>query len=177
MLLFCLIFGSVCAWADVSGCSCVPGTPEIHKDRACSLTLESLKQPAGTEFFALKDNNPRKPGRWLMLPAGTGPESMYIEKMSKAKRTAFFRAAEAKARELFGEEWGMAYNGSKVRTQCQFHVHLGRFIKASESRKFLFVKRLEDIPIIDGDGLWLHPVPGGYHVHQGQQTTETCLVR
>lgn len=177
MLLFCLMFGLSLAHADVSGCSCAPNDPKTLKDRACSLTLESLKQPAGTEFFALKDSSPRKPNRWLVLPAGTGPDSLYIERMTPKQRTAFWKVAVAKARELFGDNWGIAYNGQKVRTQCQFHVHVGRFITASETRKFVLVKRLEDIPLVDGDGLWLHPAPGGFHVHQGEQTAETCLVR
>jgi hypothetical protein len=177
MLLFCLPFVCLTAYADISGCSCVPGSPEISRDRTCSLTLESLKQPSGTSVFILKDNNPRKPNRWLALPGGTGPAAMFIEKMRQERRAELWRAALAKAREMFGEQWGLAVNGPRVRTQCQMHIHIGKFAAAAENRKFLVVNRIEDVPLRPEDGLFVHGAGDKIHVHYGEQTTETALMK
>jgi hypothetical protein len=88
-----------------------------------------------------------------------------------------FAAAIAKARELFGDNWGIAYNGVKMRTQCHFHVHLGKFLPASETRSFRVIKSIKEIPALREGGLWVHPVKGGMHVHEGEQIAETVLLR
>ncbi|MCS7041650.1 MAG: hypothetical protein NZR01_02545 [Bryobacteraceae bacterium] len=165
------------AAADVSRCDCDPARPETLKERNCSLCAEAEKQPPGAEFFLLKDINPRKPNRWLALPRMHLPGAHDLHRMPKAARDRFWRFAVGAAREKFGEEWGIAYNGASVRTQCHLHFHIGRFVRAAETSRFLFVRRVEDIPAPDDSGLWVHPVPGGFHVHVGEQITETALVR
>jgi len=175
--VFALSVMAVSLFADVRGCVCDPANRESMEARGCGLTKESLSQPANVKYFFLKDSNPRKPNRWLILPTGSGAAAQFIEEMTKEQRLELWRAAVAKAKELFGDEWGLAYNGTTVRTQCHFHIHIGRFIKAAETSRFKTIYRLEDIPVPQDGGLWIHPVGRGYHVHEGEQICETALVR
>ncbi len=163
--------------ADVSQCACDPAKPETLQARNCSLCAEAEKQPAGVEFFLLKDINPRKPNRWLALPRAHRPGAHELHEYPAQTRIGLWKFAIQAAREKFGEEWGIAYNGVQVRTQCHLHLHIGRFVRAAERQDFLFVRRVEDIPAPEDSGLWVHPVPGGFHVHLGEQITETALVR
>lgn len=178
-----LWFAAACLWlaaplgAEVSQCACDPAKPETMKARNCSLCVEAEKQPPEVEYFLLKDINPRKPNRWLALPRMHRPGAHELRDYPKPVRDGLWRFAIRTAREKFGEEWGIAYNGSQVRTQCHMHLHIGRFVRAAETERFLFVRRVEDIPAPEDGGLWVHPVAGGYHVHLGEQITETALVR
>jgi hypothetical protein len=159
-------------------CACDLAKPESLKARECSLCLEAEKQPADVEYFYLKDINPRKPNRWLVLPRRHGPGHHPLSEMSPKERTAFWTAAIAKARELFGEEWGLAKNGDRTRTQCHAHIHIGKFIKGVEIDNPVIVDGPADIPVpTDGTGLWVHPVDGKLHVHLGEQITESVLMR
>ena len=79
--------------------------------------------------------------------------------------------------EKFGDDWGIAYNSWHVRTQCHLHLHVGRFIRASENSKYKLVRRPEDFPAPVDVGVMIHPVPGGYHVHSGERIMETMLLR
>lgn len=166
------------AFADVSGCACDLSRPETMNARDCGLCRETERQPAGPAFFFLKDNNPRKPHRWLALPRfhGKGPHS--LSEMTKAERTAFWTAAMEKAKSLFGEQWGLAVNGDRVRTQCHAHIHIGRLIHGVERDNFVVVRGPDRIPVpAGGGGLWVHPVNGKLHVHLGEQITETVLFK
>lgn len=163
--------------ADVSQCACDPANPESMRARNCSLCVEAEKQPQSVEFFLLKDINPRKPNRWLALPRMHAPGAHELRDHPKPVRDKLWRFAVQAAREKFGEDWGIAYNGSQVRTQCHMHLHIGRFARAAENSRFILVRRVEDIPVPEEGGLWVHPVPGGFHVHLGEQITETALVR
>lgn len=163
--------------ADVSQCACDPARPETLKARECGLCVEADKHPSDVEFFVLKDINPRKPGRWLVLPRSHSAGPHPLHEMPKAMRDRLWRFALAAAKEKFGEEWGVAYNGWKVRTQCHLHFHVGRFIRAAENSNFKIVRRLEDFPAPSDAGVWIHPVAGGFHVHTGEQIMETALVR
>jgi diadenosine tetraphosphate (Ap4A) HIT family hydrolase len=165
------------ALADVSQCACDPARPETMKARNCSLCAEAEKQPPHVEFFLLKDINPRKPNRWLALPRMHRPGEHHLHDYPKSVRDGLWRFAIQVAREKFGDGWGIAYNGSQVRTQCHLHLHIGRFASAGETGNFQLVRRVEDIPAPEDGGLWVHPVPGGFHVHLGEQITETVLVR
>jgi diadenosine tetraphosphate (Ap4A) HIT family hydrolase len=147
------------------------------KARACSLCAEAEKRAAGEDFFLLKDINPRKPGRWLILPKAHGEEDHPMHLLPRATRVRLWQFAVDAAREKFGDEWGLAYNGAKVRTQCHLHIHFGRFIRAAENSKFKLVRRVEEFPAPEQGGVFIHPVPGGYHVHTGEDIMETALVR
>lgn len=159
-------------------CECDPARPETLRQRECSLCSEAEKHAAGEVFF-LKDINPRKPNRWLALPKQHGPGKHPLHEMSPAGRAQLWKAAIQKGVELWGEgNWGAAYNGAKVRTQCHAHVHIGKFVTVSElNRDFLVVSRPEDIPVPADQGVWIHPVGNKLHVHLGEQITETVLLR
>jgi diadenosine tetraphosphate (Ap4A) HIT family hydrolase len=158
-------------------CACDAKNPESMKARQCSLCNEAEKQPADVEFFTLKDINPRKPGRWLALPREHDEGQHHMHNLPKEKRVRLWRYAVRLAEEKFPGQWGLAYNGSSVRTQCHLHIHVGRFIRAAENSKYKLVRRIEDFPAPDDSGILIHPVEGGYHVHLGEQIMETALVR
>ncbi len=174
--LLLLTFAS--AMADVSNCACDPARPETMAARQCGLCREAEKQPQGIGFFFLKDNNPRKPNRWLLLPRahhdGPGP----LAKLTAAERTEMWRLAIERAKQLWGDRWGVAYNGDRVRTQCHHHLHIGKLLAGIETGRFIVVAGPGQIPVPnDGTGLWIHPAGNKLHVHLGEQTTETVLFR
>lgn len=171
-----LLFSSLATAAPV--CDCNPSRPETMRTRQCSLCAEAEKHSTDDVFF-LKDINPRKPNRWLALPREHAPGQHDLHDMHPAARIRLWKAAIAKGIELFGEgNWGVAYNGPAVRTQCHAHVHIGRFITVAElDYGFIVVNRPEEIPSPPNVGIWVHPAGGKLHVHTGEQITETVLVR
>src|SRR5574340_187347 len=117
------LFFVVSAAADVRNCGCDPGKPESMQARECGLCREAERQHPGEEVFFLKDINPRKPNRWLVLPRVHADGVASLSGMSNAQRAAFWTAAIEKAKSLLGEKWGLAMNGDESRTQCHSHVH------------------------------------------------------
>lgn len=159
-------------------CACDPAHAETMKARQCSLCAEAEKQPTDTPVFFLKDANPRKPNRWLALPRVHAPGNHALEDLTPREQAGIWAAAIEKAKELWGDRWGLAYNGSKVRTQCHAHIHIGRLIQAKiETARFVVVKSPAEIHVPKGEGVWIHPQGTRLHVHLGEQTTETVLVR
>ncbi|MEP7367655.1 MAG: hypothetical protein ABI972_30720 [Acidobacteriota bacterium] len=181
--LFILAVASVCAVAaplraDVSQCGCDITAAETMAKRECSLCNEAEKHPPETAIFLLKDNNPRKPTRWLALPRkhGTGPHA--LQQMPREEQVALLKAAIEKGRELFGDEWGIAYNSWRVRTQCHGHVHIGKLLKGLAPGQYVDVSRVEDIRLPKDDGgFWIHPVGAKLRIHFGEDITETTLLR
>jgi diadenosine tetraphosphate (Ap4A) HIT family hydrolase len=173
----CVLLLVLPASPDVSNCACDPSRPETMKERNCSLCNEAEKQSSGAEFFVLKDINPRKPGRWLVLPKEHYDGTHDLHDMPPETRARFWKFAIAVAREKFGDDWGLAYNGNKVRTQCHLHIHVGRWVPAAENSKFVVVRRVEEFPVPTTGGVFIHPAPGGYHAHTGEEIMETALVR
>ena len=158
-------------------CACDPQKPESLEARQCSLCREAEEHPTKQRIFYLKDINPRKPNRWLALPRAHGPANHHLHEMSVADRTELWTAAMEKARELWGDEWGVAYNGEKVRTQCHTHVHIGKLLHGIENDNFVVVSKPSQIPARPGEGIWIHPAGKKLHVHITEQTTETVLLR
>jgi diadenosine tetraphosphate (Ap4A) HIT family hydrolase len=158
-------------------CACDGAAPQTLTRRECSLSNEAEKQPAGISHFFLKDINPRKPNRTLALPRQHGPGRYSLDQLTKEERTALWTAAITKARELWGSDWAVAYNGDKVRTQCHIHIHIGRLNAAARLERFLAIKRPEQIPAPKGNGIWIYQSEGTLRVHMGEQITETALVR
>jgi hypothetical protein len=177
--LLALFFLAAAVFAYVSGCACDVARPESLEARACSLCGEAEKQAWDTSEFLLKDSHPIKPNRWLILPRShraDGPNP--LARMAAFPRTRLWTAAIQRARELFGDEWGLAMNGDQVRTQCHAHIHIGRLLKGVEEGRFVVVAGPAQIPVPkDGTGLWVHPYGKKLHVHVGEQTTETVLAR
>lgn len=172
-----VVFAILPVAADVSGCACDPAKPETLDVRNCSLCREAERQPKDIEFFVLKDINPRKPNRYLVLPRVHDEGAHHMHRMPDKERIGLWKRAVQEAQQRFGNDWGLAYNGDKVRTQCHLHIHVGRWVPAAENSKFKIVRRIEDFPApIDG-GILIHPVKGGYHVHTGEDIMETALVR
>ena len=97
--------------------------------------------------------------------------------MSPADRTALWTAAIEKAKSVWGNDWGLAYNGIKVRTQCHTHVHIGKLLAGIETSHFVVVSKPSEIPVPAGEGIWVHPSGSRLHVHLGEQATETVLFR
>jgi len=166
------------ARADVSNCACDPANAESMKLRECSLCGEAEKHPEEQGIFLLKDISPRKPNRWLALPRRHHKGPHALQELPRQEQIALFKAAIAKGRELFGEEWGFAYNSWRVRTQCHAHVHIGKLLKGLAPGKFIDVARIEDIPIPKDDtGFWVHAAGNKFRVHYGEDITETTLLR
>lgn len=155
----------------------MPGQPMTA--RQCALTSEAEKQPTGVHYFYLKDVNPRKANRLLVLPRKYTGGMMELKHLTAPERTEFWTATINKAKELWGPNWGVAVNGAKVRTQCHLHIHIGKMITGLEKTgKFIVVSGPAQIPVpMDGTGLWIHPQGSKLVVHTGEQACETVLLR
>jgi diadenosine tetraphosphate (Ap4A) HIT family hydrolase len=173
MSRFLLIAAMVAgAHANVVTCTCDPSKPETLEARQCGLCREAEKHTDAV--FFLKDINPTKPNRWLALPR-THEHSLAV--MPESARTALWTAAAAKGKELFGDEWALAVNGPLVVTQCHTHIHIGKLLQGVENDQFITVQNLSEIPAPAKYGMWVHPQGHEYHVHTGEQITETVLLR
>ena len=173
-ILAVLLCGTA-ARPDIVNCACDPSKPETLEARQCGLCREAEKQPADVKVFFLKDINPTKPNRWLALPRA---HYRSLDQLSAPERAELWSAAIAKAKSLFGEEWAIAYNSPTVQTQCHVHLHLGRLIPGVETDRAVTATKIEDIPVPrPGEGLWVHPQGNLFHVHTGEQITETVLER
>jgi diadenosine tetraphosphate (Ap4A) HIT family hydrolase len=169
-----LVFG-LGLHADIVTCTCDVTRPETMEARQCGLCREAEKQPAGVKVFFLKDANPSKPNRWLALPRS---HERSIELLSDEQRADLLAAAVEKAKALFGDEWAIAYNAPSVQTQCHIHLHIGKLIPGVETNQFITATKIEDIPAPPkGEGFWIHPQGNLFHVHTGEQVTETVIER
>lgn len=171
LLLLCLPL------AAQTPCACDPADPESMKARQCSLCIEAEKQPADVEVFFLKDINPRKPNRWLALPRVHTDELHSLSSLPPQLRTRLWTAAIERAKQMWGKDWGVAYNSDRVRTQCHTHLHLGKLLPGVETEPVDVVASPAGIPVSDGDAMWIHEVDGKIHVHRGEYIAETVLLR
>lgn len=148
----------------------------------CSLCREAEKQPPEQGVFFLKDTNPKKANRTLALPRKHTSGAHSLGDLSAADRLELFTAAIAKGKELWGDQWGVAYNGVESRTQCHGHVHIGKLVEGAETGNNVGILAVlngpEDIVIpADGSGFWIHGVNGKIHEHSGAQINEFVLER
>ena len=163
------------AYADVRNCVCDVTKPESMAAHECGLCREAENQPADLTVFFLKDNNPRKPNRWLALPRA---HIHALSDMPPELRIAFFTAAIDKAKSLWGDQWGVAMNGDERRTQCHAHLHIGKLLDGTETPNFADIDGPAQIPVPkDGSGFWEHAAGGKLHLHSGEQVTEFVLMR
>ncbi len=161
--------------ADIVTCGCDPAHPETLQARQCGLCREAEKQPETAKVFVLKDINPTKPNRWLVLPRA---HDRSIDTLDPELRALLWSTAIAKGKSLFGDDWAVAYNSPTVQTQCHVHLHVGKLILGVETASFITVTKVEDIPVpAKGEGIWIHPQGNLFHVHTGEQITETVLLR
>jgi hypothetical protein len=57
-------------------------------------------------------------------------------------------------------------------------LHIGKLIPGVETGQFFTATKIEDIPAPPkGEGFWIHPQGNLFHVHTGEQVTETVLER
>jgi diadenosine tetraphosphate (Ap4A) HIT family hydrolase len=161
--------------ADFVTCNCDPSKPETLEARQCSLCREAEKQPGDAKVFFLKDSNPSKPNRWLALPR---THERSIDQLNTAQRADLWTAAIAKANSSFADQWAIAYNAPTVQTQCHVHLHIGKLIPGVETNQFVTAAKIMDIPVpASGEGYWIHPQGNLFHIHTGEQVTETVLER
>ena len=164
--------------ADVRNCACDVSKPETMESTNCALCREAEKQPVDQGVFFLKDANPSKPNRTLALPRKhtAGPHN--LSDLTAADRTELLTAAMAKGKELWGGQWGVAYNGVERRTQCHAHVHIGKLVADAEKGDFIVLNSVAEVVIPkDGSGFWIHEVNGKIHEHSGEQVNEFVLER
>ncbi len=147
------------------------------KQRQCSLCNEAEKQPAGIDVFFLKDANPHKANRLLVLPRMHVKGPHHLEDLPPDLRVRLWTAAIEKAKSLWGDDWAVAYNGDRVRTQCHAHIHIGKLLPGVEAGDFVVINSAAEIAPKPGEGVWVHPVNGKMHMHTGEQITETVLLR
>ncbi len=112
MRILLILLASI-ACADVRNCACDAAKPETLESRECRLCREAENQISGVAIFFLKDNNPRKPNRWLALPRA---HMHALAEMTPESRLALWNAAIEKAKSLWGDQWGLAVNGDERRT-------------------------------------------------------------
>jgi len=161
--------------ADFVTCNCDPSKPETLQARQCSLCREAEKQPTDVDVFFLNDANPSKPNRWLALPR---THERSIDLLTGAQRAQLWSSAITRAKSLFGGQWAIAYNAPSVQTQCHVHLHIGKLIPGVETSQFTTATKIVDIPVpARGEGYWVHPQGNQFHVHTGEQVTETVLER
>jgi diadenosine tetraphosphate (Ap4A) HIT family hydrolase len=174
-LLPALLLLSALALGDVRNCTCDIASAESMAQRECGLCREAEKQPPDAPVFFLKDINPNKPHRWLALPR------VHVHRLgdlTAAQRFALWTGAIAKAHELWGDQWGLAFNADVRRSQCHVHVHIGKLMDDVETKDFVLVDGPANIPVPQaGGGIWIHPVGGKLHAHLGEEAPETLLVR
>jgi hypothetical protein len=127
-IAFLLLLAAPLAWADIAGCECDPASPQALRERACSLTGEAIAQPAGPLVFFLQDTNPKKANRWLAVSRIVRKGVYGLRDMTPEERLRLWSAAIGKAKELWGDQWGLAYNSDSMRTQCQPHLHIGKLL-------------------------------------------------
>jgi len=164
--------------ADVRDCVCTLTNPTIAETRGCSLCIEAARQPADHAIFLVRDSDPTKPNRWLVLPRAPYDGSNPLARMTAPERLALWTAAIAKAKETWGDSWAVAMNGDIARRQCHAHVHVGKLLEGKETETGVFIDNPSQLPAIsDGTGLWFHPAGNRLHLHTGEQITETVLMR
>jgi CDP-diacylglycerol pyrophosphatase len=168
--------------ADIRNSTCDHSRPETYTARDCSLCAATDKQPPEPAYYILKDSNPNKPNRWLLLPRfhDRGPQDLTT--LTAEQRTAYWTFGVAKAKELWGDGWGMAINSIERRTQCHLHAHIGRLRQEGVEESMphrLVVDSPAAIPIErPGDGILIHPTADGkFHVHYGNDSPELQLDR
>ncbi len=176
-LLLTLLLAGAGTIAAATDCACDPANSAALAARQCALCREAEAQPADARIFFLKDTSPRKPNRWLALPRVHVGGNHELHDLAPADRTELWTAAIAKAKSLWGDDWGLAYNGVQVRTQCHAHIHIGKLLKGIDTGRSIFVSKPSQIPVTAGEGVWIHPAGNRFHVHLGEQTTETVLLR
>lgn len=173
-----LLLAAAAAWSQTTPCRCDHADAATLEARDCGLCKEAHQQAAQPGVFFLKDANPRKPNRTLALPAKHDKGQQDLRDLTATERVALWKAAMAKAQELWPDAWGLAYNSATVRTQCHLHLHIGKLNEGVDEATGRTVRGPEQFPVPEsGLGVWVHPAKGGYHVHVDREIAEPVLLR
>lgn len=160
----------------VVNCPCDHSRPDTLSARVCGLCREA--ESHSTEFFFLKDINPHKPHRYLALPKAHNRDLQSVGTMAPAERERYWRAAIAKAEDLYPGAWGIASNSYMFRTQCHAHLHLGPLSPDVDDRGGKVYEDPKDFPLAGPEqGIWVHPNDGKYCVHLDRALAEVVLER
>jgi diadenosine tetraphosphate (Ap4A) HIT family hydrolase len=171
------LFLGVCALGQTRPCDCDHATRTGFGQNECGLCVEADKAPANVPVVFIKDNDPKKPNRWLALPrTHLGPAFQTFGDLPQEARTMLWREAIARAKQMWGDRWGLGTNGYRSRGQCHLHIHIGRLIEGVEWGEFQVVDGPESIPDPGQLGMWVHPANGKLHVHV-EMSGETVLAR
>ena len=102
------VFFSSFSRAEIA-CPCELSSPETLKVPQCSLCDVAEHQPPGILFFLIKDNSPRKPDRTLALPRRQHSPGIHrdVRSFTVEVREALWGEAIAKAKEPWGDQWGV----------------------------------------------------------------------
>src|ERR1700746_662012 len=100
-LIWLLLLAVSAVPAKAVECGCDHSKPATLERPECSLCRETEKQIE--PVFFLKDTNPRKPNRTLVLP-----RKHKLSDLTADERAAFWKAAIAKAQRLWPNAWGVA---------------------------------------------------------------------
>jgi hypothetical protein len=130
----------------------------------------------GENLFS-QGHQPAQAQSLLALPRAHIAGGHHLDELPDRDRIALWTAAIEKAGQLWGDQWGVAYNGEAVRTQCHTHLHIGKLLEGVCSGKILTISRPSQIPKHPRKGLWIHPVGNKLHVHLEENITETALMR
>jgi CDP-diacylglycerol pyrophosphatase len=175
-------------------CPCDHSRYEMLAYPMCSLCWEAEMQPPDVAYFFLKDIDPLKPNRWLILPTAHTRGMQSLSDLSAADSRIFWAAAVEKAQAMWGKQWGIAVNGNDGRTQCHAHAHIGKLLDGTEDSYYLFkagwapgpgkapitLKGPEEIKApANGESFWIHPLGDGLHLHieDRQASAEFVLMR
>ena len=158
-------------------CLCDHSTHAAYDQRNCGLCAEVDKAPNNVDVVFVKDNDPKKPHRWLALPREHAAQSFQLlGDVPQDQRAELWRQAIERAKQDWGDRWGLAINGTRARGQCHLHIHIGRLIDAVEWGEALTVDGPEQIPDPGLLGVWVHPLKGKLHVHI-EMSAETVIAR
>ena len=160
----------------VMSCPCDHARPETLAARVCGLCREAGSR--STEFFFLKDINPHKPHRYLALPKAHDYGLQAVGTMTADERERYWRAAIAKAAELYPGGWGLASNSPLFRTQCHAHLHMGPLSPDVDDSAGKLYDNPRNFPHSGPEqGVWVHPKDGRYCVHLDRALAEVVLER
>lgn len=158
-------------------CNCDSSKPETMKERQCSLCSEVDQDPPGGPIVFRKDINLRKPNRIIVMPRAHTSGQHLLSDYTPQQRFELWTAAINKGKEKWGDQWGVAYNGDRVRTQCHAHLHVSKLLDGVEWGTPLVISSPAEIPLPEGKAMWIHPAGDKLHVHMDDQIAETVLLR
>ena len=170
-----VLLGIVLALASVPTSPTAPAIPrpETMKARQCGLCREAEKHPLDAKFFFLKDNNPRKPNRWLLLPRAhkhDGPARCRDDRRPSAR--ALWRLAIAAGEAALGRRMGdrlQRRQGPHAVPRPPAHRQVAQGHRLD--RRFIIVIRAGTSRCPKtAPGSGSTPPAGKLHVHLGEQT-------